>query len=226
MPTSRVTPKSAASADRLAWYACALASSLFVLLAVLVGTRWSPLASFDRARVLELNRFDARAPDFVSVMRSVSTVASTAVWSIVLGALALWLALRRRWRSVVFVAVATIGSPLLNAMLKSIVHRPRPVLARPFAMASGWSFPSGHAQAATVGCLVLLVVSWPRLRERTVFATCVAAVAVTAVVGAVALSRMSLGVHYPSDIIGSVLCGCAWVLLVERLTAGPRSAAQ
>jgi membrane-associated phospholipid phosphatase len=189
----------------------AVSGVAFVLLALLVALRWSALMALDRAAVVQLNHFDRHSAPFVVAMRVVSTVAATAGWLVVLGAAELWLLLHRRLRSAAFLAVAGLGSPILNLVLKDIVHRPRPVLTHPIEVANGWAFPSGHTQSATVGCGVLLVVFLPSL---TRVAARWAVAAAVAVVAAVALSRMALGVHYPSDVTGSVLVGVAWTCFV------------
>jgi membrane-associated phospholipid phosphatase len=189
----------------------AVSGGAFVLLALLVALRWSALMGLDRAAVVQLNQFDRHSAPFVVAMRAVSTVVSTVGWFVVLGAAGLWLLLHRRRRSTVFVAVAGLGSPILNMVLKDIVHRPRPVLTHPIEVANGWAFPSGHTQSATVGCGVLLVVFLPSL---TRIAARWAVAAAVAVVVAVALSRMALGVHYPSDVTGSVLIGAAWTCVM------------
>jgi membrane-associated phospholipid phosphatase len=186
----------------------------FALLAALVVRQWSDLTAFDRDRVLELNRYDRHHAVFLDVMRVVSVVASTAGWSVVLGLAAVCLARHRQWRTLVFGSVAAIGSPLVNLVLKSAVHRPRPVLDHPVQLAGGWSFPSGHVQAATVGCAVLLTVFLPSLDRAASWWAAAGSVGVVAVV---ALSRVALGVHYPCDVAASVLCGGAWVLTVAWL---------
>lgn len=185
----------------------AVSGAAFAMLALLVALEWGPLVAFDRQAVVQLNHLDARSSAFLSVMRAISAVASTTGWVVLLGALELLLLGQRRWRPAVFVAVTGIGSPILNAVLKDLFQRPRPVLAHPVQVASGWSFPSGHAQAATVGCAVLLVVFLPSLGRLGARWTVMASVVV---VIAVAGSRMSLGVHYLSDVLGSILVGSAW----------------
>lgn len=217
MPQSLPVPAGPTARPGAGLIAPAVLAVAFVVLAVLVGQRWAPLMDFDHERVVELQRVDGHSTSFLDAMRVVSAVVSTAGWLLVLGLVALGLARRGQWRTVAFVAVAQIGSPVLNAALKDLIRRPRPVLAHPVAVAGGWSFPSGHTQAATVGCAVLLIVVRPRLSRS---ASMAAVATATVVVAVVALSRMSLGVHYPSDVVGSVLGGLAWTLGVARIVLG------
>ena len=187
--------------------AAASLSAAFAGLALLVAHRWSILMAFDQWSVTHLRHVDARSAPFLDTMRVISTVVSSTGWFIVLGAVTVWLVAQRRHQVAAFVAVTSLGSPVLNGLLKDLVHRPRPVLARPVDDVSGWSFPSGHAQSATVGCAVLLVVFLPSLGR---VASRWAVAGAVAIVAAVALSRMALGVHYPSDVVAAVLCGLAW----------------
>jgi membrane-associated phospholipid phosphatase len=83
-----------------------------------------------------------------------------------------------------------------------------PVLTHPVAQEPGSSFPSGHAQAAIVGYALLLLVFLPILHGawRRVAVTFAAFMVL-----AVGFSRIALGVHYVSDVIGSYVLGAAWV---------------
>jgi undecaprenyl-diphosphatase len=65
-----------------------------------------------------------------------------------------------------FVVVTVGASPILNSLAKRAVDRSRPVFPEPVAHAGGSSFPSGHAQNATVAAGVLLIVFLPALRGR------------------------------------------------------------
>lgn len=208
MPQVATAPHRPGSGRR-SLVAPAVCTAVFVIIAALVWSRWSVLTAFDRRCVIDLNQVDGRSSVFLDLMRTVSDVASTTGWLVVLGATTIWLAARRQWRSAAFVAVAATGSPVLNALAKAAVHRPRPTLAHPVEVAGGWSFPSGHTQAATVGCAVLLIIARPRLGRAAVRTAVVFAAVVVALV---ALSRMSLGVHYPSDVTASVFLGSAWAL--------------
>jgi membrane-associated phospholipid phosphatase len=111
-------------------------------------------------------------------------------------------------RLALFVVITGAGSSLLNTVVKSSVHRLRPVLTDPVAREPGLSFPSGHAQAAMVGYGVLLLVFLPILHG--VWRTVAVATAVFMVL-AIGFSRIALGVHYLSDVIGGFILGAAWV---------------
>jgi undecaprenyl-diphosphatase len=120
-----------------------------------------------------------------------------------------WLLWRRMTRLAIFVAVTVGVSPGINDVVKSAVHRARPVLANPVAHENGASFPSGHAQAAVVGYAVLLLVFLPLLHA--VMRPVAIGVALLMVLG-IGLSRVALGVHYVSDVLAGYALGAAWVL--------------
>lgn len=112
------------------------------------------------------------------------------------------------------VAVAVIGSHLLNGVLKAAFERPRPelfVLETPFQRPVSASFPSGHAMAAMV-TYFLFAYLIGRLGGKGWFKVLVNLLAAILVL-AIGLSRMYLGVHYPSDVIAGYLIGFAWATI-------------
>lgn len=133
----------------------------------------------------------------------------------------------RRWRDAVTILAVIPGGMLANLGGKALFHRERPGLSR-LAAAHGYGFPSGHAVAATVVCLYLLMAVFLVTRNRVIRAS--ALVAALAVVGSVALSRVYLRVHYPTDVIGGILGAIAWatgcVLVIRALERGMGGAKQ
>lgn len=136
------------------------------------------------------------------------------------GAVAVLLILRW-WRAAVMVALARVGELVCESTVKMVVARPRPALVNRVASASGYSFPSGHAgdSAAVYGALVLLAVAGVTRWARPTLVT-----GATLLLGAVAVSRVLLGVHYPSDVAAGVALGLAWVNAAVLLASPPRLA--
>ena len=99
---------------------------------------------------------------------------------------------------------------LINALVKLIFAAPRPDAIEPLLVVSSHSFPSGHAAGAMTlfGAVALL---W---RSRPLMALCGAMILATG------MSRVWLGVHWPSDVIGGWIEGAAWLLLVAPFLAG------
>jgi undecaprenyl-diphosphatase len=112
----------------------------------------------------------------------------------------------RTWRIPLFVVVVVIGQLVLANAVKIAVARVRPD-SPPFHVFPGPSFPSGHATAAaaTWAAVALVLGRGTSVRLRAVLAGIAAAVAV-----AVACSRVFLGAHWMSDVVGGLLLGWTW----------------
>lgn len=125
--------------------------------------------------------------------------------------LVLVLAVRRRFRESIFAAVALGGSALLNIATKQVFARERPSLWESIAPESNYSFPSGHAMGSMTLALVLILLAWPTRWRWWVVA------AMTVFVPMVGLSRVYLGVHYPSDILAGWAAAAVWAVGVYSL---------
>ncbi len=189
----------------------------FVVLTVLVANRWTALERIDNQIVTRLHGAAVDHPTFGDAMRLVSNVFDTVGWWIILGTLCAWLLLRRQPRTVALVAITAITSSLANYLVKDLVARHRPEFTTVLATAHGSSFPSGHAQAALVGFGLVVVVLAPLLGA--VARGLLGTVAVLGV-ATVGLSRIALGVHNPSDVLGGYLLG-ATLLCAGIAVAGP-----
>lgn len=119
------------------------------------------------------------------------------------------LAVRRFAYRLLTLTLAVGGGALLNVVLKHVFHRQRPVLENPLVTLSSFGFPSGHTMGATIfyGVLALIVAHSVRgWRWRAVLGT--AAALVIALIGT---SRIYLGAHYFTDVIGAIAIGLAWL---------------
>ena len=192
----------------LAAVALALVAIPFALMVLLVEEKWAPLLQADVAARDGLHDYAVAHAGFVGAMQLISDSGSALAWQVVLTVVVLWLLWRRLPRLALFVVVTAAGSSLLNTAVKEAVHRLRPVLPDPVAQASGLSFPSGHTQAAIVGYSVLLLVFLPILRGWWRGTAVTFAVLMVVAIG---FSRVALGVHYVSDVVGGLVLGAAWV---------------
>jgi undecaprenyl-diphosphatase len=119
---------------------------------------------------------------------------------------------RRDWRRAIALAVTSAGGLAVSTVLKLTFHRGRPETATEFITRQSWSFPSGHAMSSMIcyGFLTMLLleeVREPRWRRRAI----VAGAAI--LIGAIGFSRVYLGVHYLSDVVGGWLAGAAWLFV-------------
>lgn len=123
-----------------------------------------------------------------------------------------FLLLRRRWRQAGFTAIATMGGALLGSLLKGLFARPRPEVVPHLVEVTSLSFPSGHSLNSAIIYLTLAVMIARSFKDRTsrVFTVAVAVLLVLAI----GCTRVLLGVHYPTDVLGGWTLGAAWALLV------------
>lgn len=121
------------------------------------------------------------------------------------------LALARRHRESAFAGIALAGSALLNLAAKHAFARARPALWDSIAPEPTYSFPSGHAMGSMTLACVAIALTW-----QTRWRWPVAVLSGLFVVG-VGLSRIYLGVHYPSDILAGWAAASAWVMAVYLL---------
>lgn len=194
----------------LAVLAAVLAVVPLALLIVLVTRGWAPLRSLDVGVDHSLHAYAVHSPAFVSFLLLVSRVLDPMVFRAACAAVALWLLTRGLPRLAAWVVLTMTVGGLLGVLLKTVVGRSRPHLPDPVASAGGLSFPSGHALNSFLGCGVLLLVFLPALSRRGRIVASSLAAAATALVG---FSRVGLGVHYVSDVVGG------WVVAATVLAA-------
>lgn len=131
----------------------------------------------------------------------------------VAAAVVLLVVCRPRLRDALFTVVVVAGAGLLQFATKPIFERPRPDVVEPLVTVATSSYPSGHAMASASLALAIGILAWPtRWRAATVIAG-------TLFVLAVGVSRVYLGVHYPSDIVAGWLLADAWTVAVWLLFA-------
>lgn len=148
---------------------------------------------------------------FQELVRDVSALGSTGILTLVVMVVAGYLLVIGARQSAVFLVVAVSVGTLINRLLKLAIARPRPDVVPHATYVSNESFPSGHAANSAIVYLVLgmmlagLVTS--RAGKIYVIGVCVF---VTTIVG---LSRIYLGVHWPSDVIAGWMVGTIWALI-------------
>jgi undecaprenyl-diphosphatase len=153
-----------------------------------------------------------RTGTLTSVARLVTEAGST----VVMGALALvaagWLLTRPGRRgAAILVAAGAAGAGLLVVASKPIVGRLRPPEEFRLVTETNQSFPSGHALASVAVLGVLAAVFLPGIHSPVLRRT--AAVLLAVFVAAIGVSRLYLGVHWPTDVVGGWLAGAGWLLV-------------
>jgi undecaprenyl-diphosphatase len=156
----------------------------------------------------------AATPTITMAMRGFTALGSGPSLVALGAVVVVWLLRAGRRRSAKQFVWITLGGNLLSEIAKLVFARPRPAPFFGFELPGGYSFPSGHSFMAVCffGALAGLVA--PHCASRA------ARTAIWAAVGALALligfSRIYLGVHYPSDVLGGFCLASSWVLVFAR----------
>ncbi len=181
----------------------------FVLLLVAVVAHWAAVADLDDRVHSALAGYGADHPGWVRGWSDLTTLLQPNVWRVVATLVVMVLLWRGRREAAAVLAAVVVVAGVAELTLKFAVGRtrPRPFPGAPHAL--GASFPSGHALTAAAVAIALLAVVAHR-RWTITAGACL-------VVLAVAFSRLALGVHYLSDVVGGILLGVACALGVPWL---------
>jgi undecaprenyl-diphosphatase len=140
--------------------------------------------------------------------RDVTALGGVACLTLLVAAVAGFLLLRRMYGAMALVLATTLGGLLVSSLLKGWFDRPRPDVVPHLDMAYTSSFPSGHSMLSAIVFLTLgaLLGSFVKQRRLKAYFLLVA-ILLTTLVG---LSRVFLGVHYPTDVLAGWCAGLAW----------------
>ena len=184
-------------------------------IAILDEVREGDTRAIDQAIILAFrvpgDPADPIGPSWVEEsVRDLTSLGSAPALVIAVLAIVGFLALAKAWRLAIFTLVASGGGLILSSLLKYVVDRPRPELVPHGNIIYTSSFPSGHSMMSAVVYLTLaaLVVRLMEKRRLKAYALGVA-VALTLMIG---VSRIYLGVHWPSDVLAGWAAGAAWAL--------------
>jgi undecaprenyl-diphosphatase len=204
--------------QELRWLLTGLgACILLVVFLVIAGevTEGETLA-FDKKIVLAFRKADDPSqpigPAWVTgMLLDLTALGGTAVLGLVVLAVVGFLALQRRYFTALFIFVTAASGEAVGAVLKSVFSRPRPIVASHLREAFSSSFPSGHAMQSAIVYLTLGAMLMRIVEGRlTKIYCCTMAMFLTFLVG---LSRVWLGVHYPTDVLAGWTVGLFWASL-------------
>lgn len=177
---------------------------VFLVLALLISRQ--QIADFDDYVTELVSRlYD---PTTTAMMKVFTTIGST-LYVMIIGLFIIFLLITIGYRRELIFFIGVIAcSGILNLLLKSIFHRARPNIHR-IVEASGYSFPSGHSMSAFTLYGVTIYFLWKHARHAWLRVTFVLVGAVLILM--IGISRIYLGVHYPSDVAGGYVMGAAWL---------------
>lgn len=154
-------------------------------------------------------------PAIEAAVMHLSALGSGAVTTLIVLIATLFCALAGRWRYALLMIACAAGTAIGMTLLKDLYSRTRPTIVTAIDPPGGLSFPSGHSMIAaalylTLGVLIARALPTRRLR---VFAVATGAF-LTMIIG---ISRIYLGVHYPTDVLAGWTAGAAWALVCGLL---------
>ncbi len=195
---------------------CLAAGSAWLFIEIADEVREGELHEIDTAILLALRSpadpADPLGPPWLQEMgRDVTALGGNLVTTFVTVAAIGFLVLQRKRRAALFVAVAVASGTILGALLKSGFDRPRPDLVPHGTVVYTSSFPSGHSMTSAVVYLTLAaLLIRVQTRRRLKLYLLSLALLITIAVG---VSRVYLGVHWPSDVLAGWAAGAAWAVM-------------
>lgn len=158
------------------------------------------------------NLWKPRGPSWLySAMRDLTSLGSAAVLAVFTLAVAGYCLVRKQAHAAWLVLGSTIGGAVMMNLLKSAFERPRPTVVPHLVNVSSLSFPSGHAMISAAVYLTLGALLARLVQTRLVKLYCIGmAIFFSFVIG---MTRVYLGVHYPSDVLAGWTAGLCWALI-------------
>ena len=208
-------------AELLQWLVSADSPKVFLVVSALlvIGGAWlffgtledvvskDPLVALDTAIFALLQGM--RTPAAGHVLVGITELGDTAVLLPMILAALVWFVVRRLWLTAAYWLGAVGVAQLLVEVIKLVTHRPRPLSL--YSGVEQFSFPSGHAVMSTV---VYGFLAWLVLRRASLRSRWVGGGISMALIAAIAFSRVALGAHWFSDVLGGLSFGVAWVALL------------
>jgi undecaprenyl-diphosphatase len=189
---------------------------VWIFVAVAAAVRAGSTQRLDEEILLSLRRADhpeeTVGPRWLEeVGRDLTALGGVAGLCLLAAAVAGYLAIGRKYGALALLLVATLGGLLLSTLLKELFYRPRPTVVPHLSYAVTTSFPSGHSMLSAVVYLTLgslLARFVPQRRLKIYFLS--VGVVLSLLVG---VSRVYMGVHYPTDVLAGWSAGVVWALL-------------
>lgn len=204
----------ASAAERRVWLTALVAALVAYFLFELTGeVLEGETRAFDEGVLLMLrdpaDPAMPRGPAWLTkMMVDITALGGVTVLTLLVTLVVVYLALRHKYRTALFVTVSILGGWALSSAMKLGIARPRPEVVQHLVEVSDMSFPSGHAMLSAITYLTLGAML-SRLEERASlrYFFPLVAVVLTLIIG---LSRIYLGVHYPTDVLGGWAAGMVW----------------
>lgn len=165
--------------------------------------------SFDKPILFYVHHFSTPTWDKLAVI--LTNLGSPTTMGIIAALVLIGLIQFKKYRAGLFFAVAVGGAGLINLIAKPIFHEARPELWSRLVTETDYSFPSGHAMGSLALVLAIIILLWPSKWRR------LSLVLGTIFILIIGLTRLYLGVHYPSDILAGWSLSISWVTIAYYL---------
>ena len=170
--------------------------------------RRGDLITLDTAAARNLHQMVAGKDALIVFLRIVTFLGTPPWFFLIVAVAAIYLWQRNRMRLAAYLVTTSIVGGIIDSVVKIVVDRPRPSLEDPILLAHGKSFPSGHAMSSTVVYGALLLTFMPAIPKRFRRSAIAVLSLLLLVIG---FSRLALGVHYLTDVLGGYALGAAWL---------------
>lgn len=205
--TNEYSPRARSRIAVMTVVAVVLAASLAVVAIKLAReVQERETLGFDRGFLLAIHQHATPFLDWLAVHST--NIGGPLVTGIIAFCIGLYLAYKRDVVRFLILGGSMVGSAALAFMIKSLIERPRPQLWHHLLPESGFSFISGHATMSMTLAAAIVAILW---RTKWRWPAMIVGALYTGWVG---FSRLYLGVHYPTDILGGWIVASAWVLVV------------
>jgi membrane-associated phospholipid phosphatase len=192
-------------------YFAVVAACLAAFLVLIIWLVWTGLAdSIDfpiREAILTTS-----SPIGLAIWKEITFLGSTIAITGFTVLCILLFALRSEWQTALHMGVVMVGASIIDVVLKWAVHRPRPIEFFPHTMPTSYSFPSGHALFSLAFYITIAMIIVPLVNKFSQAIIIGTAILVVATIGA---SRIFLGVHYLSDIMGGYIAAALWLTMLH-----------
>jgi undecaprenyl-diphosphatase len=194
---------------------------VLIAVALIAGLTWGFIALLDEVQEGGTQRFDAWAirtlgahqgPEALQEMgRDITALGGIALLSLLTITITGFLILEKKYHAAFYLLVATCGGGIISTVLKHFVNRDRPALVPHHSFVSSTSFPSGHSMLSAIVYLTLgaLLARYTTDRKLRLYFLAVA-LTMTFMVG---VSRVYVGVHWPTDVLAGWTAGAVWALI-------------
>ncbi|WP_106614331.1 phosphatase PAP2 family protein [Saccharothrix carnea] len=186
------------------------AAAGYALVVAAVRFRWSALYEVDRAVAETSARLISGNEVPVDVLQGVTTLGGTPTLVWLTGVGVAWLLVRQQLWLALYVAVTAGGAMILGVVIEELVAGLRPVAQLPVPLAAGSDFAGGHALGSAVTYGVVVLVFLPVVRRSAQWVLVGVAALLVVVIGA---TRIALGVHGLTDVLGGWMLGGLWLAL-------------